>query len=137
MKLLDCTLRDGGYYNNWDFSLKIANDYLEALGNTDIDYIELGLRQFNKDSQYLGPFAFTPEVLINSLNLPSSKKYGVMVDAKTILNSELNIEAAIESLFVPKDQSKLSIVRIASHPHELEQCNLIILSFMTWAMKLV
>ena len=73
MKLLDGTLRDGGYYNNWDFSLKIANDYLEALGNTDIDYIELGLRQFNKDSQYLGPFAFTPEVLINSLNLPSSK----------------------------------------------------------------
>ena len=129
MKLLDCTLRDGGYYNNWDFSLKIANDYLEALGNTDIDYIELGLRQFNKDSQYLGPFAFTPEVLINSLNLPSSKKYGVMVDAKTILNSELNIEAAIESLFVPKDQSKLSIVRIASHPHELEQCNLIITKF--------
>ena len=22
--MLDCTLRDGGYYNNWDFSVKIS-----------------------------------------------------------------------------------------------------------------
>ena len=23
MKILDCTLRDGGYYNNWNFDLEI------------------------------------------------------------------------------------------------------------------
>ena len=30
MKILDCTLRDGGYYNNWDFSKDLVNDYLKA-----------------------------------------------------------------------------------------------------------
>ena len=28
IKILDCTLRDGGYYNNWDFSNDLVNDYL-------------------------------------------------------------------------------------------------------------
>ena len=27
--LLDCTLRDGGYYNNWDFSTDLIENYLE------------------------------------------------------------------------------------------------------------
>ena len=29
---LDCSLRDGGYYNNWDFSDELINDYLQVLG---------------------------------------------------------------------------------------------------------
>jgi len=41
-KLLDCTLRDGGYYNNWDFSLKLAQDYLNAISKSGICYVELG-----------------------------------------------------------------------------------------------
>ena len=31
MKLLDCTLRDGGYYTNWDFSTLIVKDYIDAM----------------------------------------------------------------------------------------------------------
>ena len=31
LKILDCTLRDGGYYNNWDFSKELIEDYLEAM----------------------------------------------------------------------------------------------------------
>ena len=26
INLLDCTLRDGGYYNNWDFSEKLISE---------------------------------------------------------------------------------------------------------------
>ena len=29
MKILDCTLRDGGYYNNWDFSPEVVTEYLK------------------------------------------------------------------------------------------------------------
>ena len=28
LTILDCTLRDGGYYNNWQFNLKDANGRL-------------------------------------------------------------------------------------------------------------
>ena len=28
LKILDCTLRDGGYYNNWDFSNLLKASFL-------------------------------------------------------------------------------------------------------------
>ena len=31
MQILDCTLRDGGYYNNWKFNIKDANKYLKQV----------------------------------------------------------------------------------------------------------
>ena len=42
--LLDCTLRDGGYYNSWDFSPELINDYLVAMQAAGVNIIELGLR---------------------------------------------------------------------------------------------
>lgn len=30
IKLLDCTLRDGGYYNNWEFSYDFVKEYLKS-----------------------------------------------------------------------------------------------------------
>ena len=42
MKILDCTLRDGGYYTNWDFDSKIVDVYIQAMNVLPIDYIELG-----------------------------------------------------------------------------------------------
>ena len=26
LKILDCTLRDGGYYNNWDFDIELIKE---------------------------------------------------------------------------------------------------------------
>ena len=43
-KLLDCTLRDGGYYNNWNFSEKIIQKYLKSIETTGIRYVEIGFR---------------------------------------------------------------------------------------------
>lgn len=41
-KLLDCTLRDGGYVNNWDFGLDNIKTIITGLQNARIDYIETG-----------------------------------------------------------------------------------------------
>jgi len=48
INVLDCTLRDGGYYNNWDFSKELVNDYLEAISLSGIRYVELGFRSLKK-----------------------------------------------------------------------------------------
>ena len=48
VKVLDCTLRDGGYYNNWDFSSQIAQDYLNAMSKSGIKFVELGFRSLSK-----------------------------------------------------------------------------------------
>ena len=41
---LDCTLRDGGYYNSWDFDHALIQDYLVAMKAVGVDVVELGFR---------------------------------------------------------------------------------------------
>ena len=41
--VLDCTLRDGGYYNDWDFEPELVRDYLLAMDALQIDFVEIGL----------------------------------------------------------------------------------------------
>ena len=48
LKILDCTLRDGGYYNNWDFSRELIEEYLQAMSAAKIEYVELGFRFLKK-----------------------------------------------------------------------------------------
>lgn len=42
IKILDCTLRDGGYINDWDFKDYQINKILNSLKNSNIDIIECG-----------------------------------------------------------------------------------------------
>ena len=44
MIALDCTFRDGGYYNDWSFGIALANRYLKAMKSSKIDAIEIGFR---------------------------------------------------------------------------------------------
>ncbi|MFE8102956.1 aldolase catalytic domain-containing protein [Brenneria goodwinii] len=125
MKILDCTLRDGGYYNNWDFDFEVVSAYLAAVAAAKIDYVELGLRNFPQEG-FLGPFAYTTESLVNRLTLPDGPVYGVMVDAKTVLSANMPVEEAIDKLFVDKSKSKLSLVRVAAHFHEVEHSEAIV-----------
>ncbi|PKG57651.1 pyruvate carboxyltransferase [Shewanella sp. Choline-02u-19] len=125
MYILDCTLRDGGYYNNWDFSPEVVTAYLKAMAVAKIDYVELGLRNFPKQG-FDGPFAYTTEAFIKGLNLPSGPTYGVMVDAKTILDAPMSIEQAVDALFVDAIQSPVDLVRVAAHFHEVENSEAIV-----------
>ena len=125
IKILDCTLRDGGYYNNWDFAPEVVDAYLSAMAEANIDFVELGLRNFPKNG-FDGPFAYTTESFINRLHLPEGPIYGVMVDAKTIISSSLGVQQAIKSLFVESNQSKINLVRIAAHFHEVGHCGEIV-----------
>lgn len=120
MKILDCTLRDGGYYNLWDFSDDLVEDYLISMAESKIEYVELGLRSFPKNT-FLGAFAYTTEEYLNNLELPAGPQYGVMLDAKTILSSGYPFKDAVNKLFVEARQSKLDLVRIAAHFYEVEE----------------
>ncbi|WP_260260066.1 aldolase catalytic domain-containing protein [Vibrio intestinalis] len=118
IKVLDCTLRDGGYYNNWDFDTEVVIDYLNAVANANIDYVELGLRNFAQTG-FHGAFAYTTEDYLNQIELPQGPVYGVMVDAKTILESDLGINKAVDELFIDAEMSKIGLVRVAAHFHEV------------------
>ena len=50
VKVLDCTLRDGGYVNNWEFGENNIQNICEKLEQTNVDIIELGfMRDVNYD----------------------------------------------------------------------------------------
>lgn len=42
IKILDCTLRDGGYINDWQFGEINAKNIISSLANANIDIIEIG-----------------------------------------------------------------------------------------------
>lgn len=48
-KILDCTLRDGGYINDWNFGYEVIKDIIYNLVMAGTDYIELG---FLRDCEY-------------------------------------------------------------------------------------
>ena len=119
--VLDCTFRDGGYYNSWDFSAEIVDAYLEAIAESKVDFVELGFRNFAQPG-FFGAFAYTTDEFLNSLKLPEGPVYGVMIDAKIILESRLSTRDAISALFNKRTESKIGLVRIAAHFSEAARC---------------
>jgi 4-hydroxy 2-oxovalerate aldolase len=118
VKLLDCTLRDGGYYNSWDFKDSLVIEYLSAISESGVDYIELGLRS-RKASGFKGMFAFCPEQHLACLPIPKSMSVGVMVNASELFGGE-GVEAELARLFpVNADESCIDLVRVACHLHEV------------------
>lgn len=83
VELLDCTLRDGGYYTSWDFDPITVRTYLSALSRLPIDHVELG---YVNDPQpgYAGEFFFlAPERLAYARSLlRPDQKLVVMIDGK-------------------------------------------------------
>ena len=117
LNFLDCTLRDGGYYNNWDFSKKNIQTYLNNLSKTHIKYVELGFRFFEKNYP-MGLTAFTKDELIDSLDIPNNLLIGVMVNAAELKKNNLNPLKNLKKLFL-KIHPKLSFVRFACHFEEI------------------
>ncbi len=125
-KLLDCTLRDGGYYNDWDFSLEEAQDYIDNLARSGVDIIEVGFR-FTPKAKFLGPFAYTNEELLSQLDLPDNVQFGVMINASDYLGETW--EADLQATFVPESESAVSLVRIAAHLGQIPQCDKLVAWF--------
>lgn len=82
LKILDCTLRDGGYYTNWDFSSKITKTYIDGMNILPVDYVEVGYRS-NKSLEYLGKFGYTPVSVLEKIREHCSKKLCVMLNEKS------------------------------------------------------
>lgn len=49
ISILDCTLRDGGYINNWNFGKLAIEDIINLLNESNVDIIECG---FLRDEKY-------------------------------------------------------------------------------------
>ncbi len=108
MIALDCTFRDGGYYNDWSFGIALANRYLKAMKSSKIDAIEIGFR--SPPQKNGGVFInVTDEFIEKSLGPIDFEYFGVMVNT-----SEMN-KYLIRDIFRHADDSPMNIVRAATH----------------------
>ena len=123
IKMLDCTLRDGGYYNNWEFGEELVSNYLQAMDITPIEFVEIGLRSL-KNKGFKGPYAFSSDTFLESLDIPKDLKIGVMINASEFISfNEKELKDNIFSIFKKSNLSKVKLVRIASHLFEYVDCS--------------
>ncbi len=129
LNILDCTLRDGGYYNNWYFKKDLINEYLRVMDIIKVDYVEIGFRFVDK-VKIKGPTAYSEESFLKSLKIPKNLKIGIMINAADFVNSTDIIKLGIKT-FKPKKKSLISLVRIACHHHEIKK----IIPLAKWLKK--
>lgn len=111
MQILDCTLRDGGYYTDWDFSSDIVDSYIESMNKLPIDYLELGYRN-NPDKEYLGKFGYCPVSVLSDIRKHSIKKLAVMLNEKSTRPEDLQrLTDSIKGL--------VDMIRLAVDPKNL------------------
>ena len=112
-EIIDCTLRDGGYYNNWNFSKKLIDEYLFTLSKTKINNIEIGFLTIPYDSTK-GITANCDKNFFKTIKIPKNMNIGIMINATDFLTDKLNDKEIFKILDnIPK--SKVKFIRIACH----------------------
>ncbi len=122
VKILDCTIRDGGYLNDWHFDLKLARELYRAHSRSGVDFVEIGFRSTDKyfDPKQYGPWRFTPETLLSEVVKGiSGPAVSLMVDF-----GKVDIEDIPD-----RKNSIASMYRVAVHKDQvlpaIEFCNVI------------
>ena len=113
MRILDCTLRDGGYYTNWDFDDALVDKYIEAVNVLPIDCIEVGYRN-NPGKEYLGKFGYTPVYILKHIHNRCRKKVAVMLNEKS--TSPRDLDRLLQPICGLAD-----MVRVAVDPKKIDR----------------
>lgn len=113
IKILDCTLRDGGYYTNWDFKKELVDVYINALNELPVEYLEIGYRS-NQLKGYLGEYFYCPVYVMEGLKNSSNKKLVIILDEKDVRPE--NIDALLKPCV-----GLIDMVRIAIDPKNFKR----------------
>lgn len=103
VELLDCTIRDGGYLTNWNYSNEEIVDCYKAVTESGYDYFEIGFRSDKLLISDKGRWCYSEETDINAIcNIYKGCEIVVMAKIGTVTLDN----------FVPKSQSNISMVRV-------------------------
>jgi len=114
IKVLDCTVRDGGLMSNHQFDDAVVKAIYQACVEAGIDYMELGYKSSKRiySPTEFGPWKFCTEDDVRRIvgDNESSLKLSVMADAeRTDYHEDI----------LPKEQSVLDMVRVATYIHQI------------------
>ena len=114
IKVLDCTVRDGGLMNKWQFEDDFVRAVYQANAGAGIDYMEIGYLSseaaFSREEY--GPWRFCAEADIQRVigNGERKIKLAAMADIGRIEYEDIP----------PKSESSLDMIRVACYVHQVD-----------------
>jgi 4-hydroxy 2-oxovalerate aldolase len=115
IKVLDCTIRDGGLINNHYFSDEFVREAYRALSKSGIDYMEMGYRSSKElcPTKEFGAWKYCDDEKIREIidGIESNMKISIMVDAHRVR----------EQSFAPADQSPVDMIRVATYVKDIDK----------------
>jgi 4-hydroxy 2-oxovalerate aldolase len=114
-QIVDCTVRDGGLVNNWDFSVEFVQDLYEALNEAGVEYMEIGYKnspKLLKSDGSEGPWRFLDDEFLKQV-IPNKKR--------TKLSALVDIGRVDEADVLPRSESLLDLIRVACYARDTEK----------------
>lgn len=112
LKLLDCTLRDGGYVNNWQWGYKSAKAIIKSLVKAGVDVVEVGFLRnvdsYDSDVTVCGR--------IEELNRLLPEKKGDTMFSAMAMRSNYDISRLSEYT-----GAGIEMIRITAHDYDIEE----------------
>lgn len=115
IKVLDCTVRDGGLINKWQFSDDFVRKVFLALSEAGVDYMEIGYKSsekyFSRDEN--GAWKFCTEDDLKRIvgGFDNNMKLSAMADIGRIDPEDI----------IPQKDSVLDMIRVACYAKEIDK----------------
>ena len=113
IKLLDCSIRDGGLINNWHFSDEFVRRNYQLLNEAGVDYIELGYKastsKFDPKEYGKWRFCFDDDVKVIIDGIEPKSKLSSMVDIGRVEEKDI----------LPRSDSPFSLIRVACYMKDI------------------
>ena len=115
MKLIDCTLRDGGYWNNWNWPVPLLVDIACDVSSENC-IVETGYHTIGHNTRCLADFDFT--------EYEKPRKTCIMVDAKDYLPKKLAIPYPSNTngirIAIKEDEFEAASYLVSNAPYEYD-----------------
>lgn len=113
LQLLDCTLRDGGYINDWNWGNTVARRIISALVNARVDVVEVG---FLRDVDEFNPdVTVSPDIRGLNTLLPETETHQTMFSAMA-MRSNYSIQNLKEY-----SGTGIEIIRVTAHDYDIKE----------------
>jgi 4-hydroxy 2-oxovalerate aldolase len=115
IKILDCTIRDGGLINNHDFDTRFVREVYKALSAAGVDYMEIGYKNSPRlfSPKEFGKWKFCSDADIHEVidGIKSKTKISVMVDVDRVDMEDV----------LPRKESPVHMVRTACYVKDVDK----------------
>jgi 4-hydroxy 2-oxovalerate aldolase len=115
IKVLDCTIRDGGLINDHDFDLRFVREVYKAVSEAGVDYMEIGYKNSKElfSAEKFGLWKFCEDDVIKRAidGIESKTRIATMVDVGRVNPDEVK----------PASESPVAMMRVATYVKEIDK----------------